>query len=213
MDNKKRENLIEKVKEFFSSHDIPAEVVTKEVKEKFETVLLADGVTEITIEPAIEVGAAAAVTAEDGTVVPAPVGEHELQDGRVIVIAEEGIVSEVKEAVAEEEPMATDTPSNAESVKRVVESIITEKQYAKQIEDLKAENESLKAQVKFNQENGEALVEKFNELKAFTNEVLNTLLDEPSKEPVKKPKAFALQTSGENYFLSRANKKKENEQV
>lgn len=35
--------------------------------------------------------------------VPAPVGEHILSDGRVLVIAEEGVIAEIKEAAAEEE--------------------------------------------------------------------------------------------------------------
>jgi hypothetical protein len=34
--------------------------------------------------------------------VPAPVGEHILADGRVLVIAEEGVIAEIKEAAAEE---------------------------------------------------------------------------------------------------------------
>lgn len=34
--------------------------------------------------------------------VPAPVGEHILADGRVLVIAEEGLIAEIKEAAAEE---------------------------------------------------------------------------------------------------------------
>ena len=34
--------------------------------------------------------------------VPAPVGEHLLADGRVLVIAEEGVIAEIKEAAAEE---------------------------------------------------------------------------------------------------------------
>lgn len=34
--------------------------------------------------------------------VPAPVGEHLLSDGRVLVVAEEGVIAEIKEAAAEE---------------------------------------------------------------------------------------------------------------
>lgn len=35
--------------------------------------------------------------------VPAPVGEHLLSDGRVLVVAEEGVIAEIKEAAAAEE--------------------------------------------------------------------------------------------------------------
>jgi hypothetical protein len=34
--------------------------------------------------------------------VPAPVGEHLLSDGRILVITEEGLIAEIKEAAAEE---------------------------------------------------------------------------------------------------------------
>lgn len=35
--------------------------------------------------------------------VPAPVGEHTLEDGRVLVVVEEGLIAEIKEAAAAEE--------------------------------------------------------------------------------------------------------------
>ena len=49
--------------------------------------------------------------------VPAPVGEHKLEDGRVLVIAEEGVVAEIKEAGAEEEPsVEIEVEASAEEV-------------------------------------------------------------------------------------------------
>lgn len=205
MDNKKRESILKKVQEFFSSNDIDAEVVDKSTEvEKFETVLLVDGVTEVTVEPAVEAGAAIVLTAEDGTPVPAPVGEYELQDGRVLVVAEDGVLAEVKEMEApEEEPMATDNPDNAEKVKRIIERIETEKQYSKQIQDLQKELSEFKKakedEVKFLKEENEALTVSFNDLKTFTKETLETLLGEPSKEPVvKKKQSFSEMGLGES---------------
>lgn len=46
--------------------------------------------------------------------VPAPVGEHILSDGRVLVVAEEGIVSEIKEAAAEEPEVEIEVEASAE---------------------------------------------------------------------------------------------------
>lgn len=205
MDNKKRESILKKVQEFFSSNDIDAEVVDKSTEvEKFETVLLVDGVTEVTVEPAVEAGAAIVLTAEDGTPVPAPVGEYELQDGRVLVVAEDGVLAEVKEMEApEEEPMATDNPDNAEKVKRIIERNETEKQYSKQIQDLQKEFSEFKKakedEVKFLKEENEALTVSFNDLKTFTKETLETLLGEPSKEPVvKKKQSFSEMGLGES---------------
>jgi hypothetical protein len=49
--------------------------------------------------------------------VPAPVGEHMLEDGRVLVIAEEGVIAEIKEAGAEEEPsVEIEVEASAEEV-------------------------------------------------------------------------------------------------
>jgi len=49
-------------------------------------------------------GVAVWVTMEDGSRMPLPVGEHETDDNRIIVVAEEGIVAEVKDVLAEETP-------------------------------------------------------------------------------------------------------------
>lgn len=122
--------------------------------EKFETVTLVDGVTEATIEPAIETGAAIVFQTKDTEPVAAPAGEYELQDGRIIVIVEAGVVAEVREAAGEEgaatEDLGTDNPEAPGKVKSIIESIVKEKRFAS-IEDfdsLKKENETLKTELK-----------------------------------------------------------------
>ena len=66
----------------------------------------ADGAVTLEWEgDALESGVSVFVTAEDGTKVPAPVGEHELEDGNTLVIVEEGIASEVIPTAAVEEPV------------------------------------------------------------------------------------------------------------
>lgn len=54
---------------------------------------LIDG-TEIEVTPAVEVGATVTVTGPDGEQLPAPDGDHELQDGTVIKVAG-GVIIEV----------------------------------------------------------------------------------------------------------------------
>ena len=117
MEDKK--TILEKVQDFFAANEIDAKVEeTEPKKETFETVLLVDGVTEVTIEPNLEVGSAIVLSSEDGTPVAAPVGEYELQDGRVIVVTEEGVVAEIKDAsMEEEEELATDEPNQPDKVK------------------------------------------------------------------------------------------------
>ena len=49
----------------------------------------------------------------DDEKVAVPVGEYELEDGRILVIAEEGLISEIKEAAAEEEAPAEEVEVEA----------------------------------------------------------------------------------------------------
>ena len=193
MDKEKKETILGKITKFFSDNDIQAEVVEK--VEKFETVMLADGVTEVTIEPAIEMGAAIVLTSEEGTPVAAPVGEYELQDGRVVVVAEEGVVAEVREGEIAEEPMANDNPEQGEKVKRIIERIESEKIFSR-VETLEAELAESKELNKFLKEENETLTDNFNELKNFSKEMLEEVAGlvgaEPSKEPVKEEKKNPL---------------------
>jgi Mg2+ and Co2+ transporter CorA len=53
---------------------------------------------------AFEAGQNVFLIGEDDEKVPAPVGEHELEDGRMLIITEEGIIAEIREAAAEEAP-------------------------------------------------------------------------------------------------------------
>lgn len=77
-----------------------AQVVSQdEVQIEFAEGVLADG-TIVKFDK-LEAGGMISVVTPDGEI-PAPVGEHELEDGTIIVISEEGIISEVK-LVAEEE--------------------------------------------------------------------------------------------------------------
>ena len=153
------------------------EETPEQTEDKFETVLLVDGETEVTIEPAIEMGAAIVIATPEGPVA-APVGEYELQDGRVIVVEEDGVVAAVQDAVAEEEPMANDSPDNAEQVKRVIERIEKEKIFER-LEELEKDNKFLK------EENG-VLKAELVENRTFQKETFEALLSEPSKDPVVK---------------------------
>lgn len=208
MDKEKKETLLNKVREFFSANEVEVDIVEK--TEKFESVLLADGVTEVTIEPAVEVGATIVLTAEDGTPIAAPASEYELQDGRVVVVLEDGVVAEVREADGEaEEPMADDAPQEADKVKRIIERIESEKIFEK-VAELEAKLSKEAELNKFLKVENETLVDQFNELKTFTKETFETLLSEPSKEPVQKVvnplKAFRNEKNAIEDFLNKHNK-------
>lgn len=70
-------------------------------KVELASMSLADG-TMVEAE-VFEAGANVFLVGGDGEKIAAPVGEHKLEDGRVLVIEEEGIIKEIKEAAAEEE--------------------------------------------------------------------------------------------------------------
>ena len=113
-----------------------------------------DNGTIIEVE-SLEAGAAVTIVNEDERI-PLPKGEYKLEDGRVCVASEDGVLSEVKEMEAEKEeekemkeveeeaPMMSEEP--VKEAKKVVESTVKET-YFEEIEKLKAENEELKAKI------------------------------------------------------------------
>lgn len=80
-----------------------------------------------------------------------PVGEYKLEDGMILIVAEEGIIAEIKEAeapVAEEAPAEVEVEveqemSEVKEPKRVIESVTKEMFFA-EIESLRKEIEELK---------------------------------------------------------------------
>ncbi len=79
-----------------------------------------------------------------------PVGEYKLEDGMILIVAEEGIIAEIKEAVVEEETPEAEVEVEVEQEmaevkepKRVIESVTKEMFFA-EIESLKKEIEELK---------------------------------------------------------------------
>jgi len=122
---------------------------------KLGTMKLSDGVTVLEAE-VFEAGAEVFIVAEDQKIA-LPVGEYELEDSRMLVVMEEGIISEIKDAVAEEEmPMEqpeveveVEAEAEAETpkeIKKTVESIVKETFFS-EMEALKIENEELKAKL------------------------------------------------------------------
>jgi hypothetical protein len=136
----------------------------------------ADGVTVFEAE-AFEAGQSVGVVTEEGAVA-VPVGEYELEDGKILVVQEEGIIAEIKEAVseeaAEEEGEMMDEKkeemSEAPAPKKVVESVTKESFFSKALHD--------------------ALVNEITELKAQlaekeeVKEEVEMSSEEPSTEPI-----------------------------
>lgn len=123
---------------------------------KLEQMKLADGMTVIEAD-SFDPEMAVVIVTEDEQKIPLPVGEYELEDGRILVVAVEGVIAEVKEAPAQEEeapmeqpeaevPVEAEAEVEVSNPKKTVESIIKETFFS-EMEALKLENEELKAKL------------------------------------------------------------------
>jgi hypothetical protein len=122
---------------------------------KLETMKLSDGVSTLEAE-SFEAGQPVFILTEDEQRIPVPVGEYELEDMRILVVIEEGVIAEVREAAqVEEEVEVEEAPAVEEEVeaatetaapKKTIESIVKESFFS-EIEALKKENEELKAKL------------------------------------------------------------------
>jgi len=132
---------------------------------KLETMKLMDGITIFEAD-AFEMDNEVFIITEDEQKIPVPIGEYELEDGRILVVEVEGIILEIKE-VATEEEVVEEAPAVEEEVeaqatpsaKKTIESVVKETFFA-EIEKLTQENIELKAQL-----------EKLSKVDEVTNEV------------------------------------------
>jgi len=120
---------------------------------KLEQMKLADGVTILEAD-SFEAGNEVFIVTEDEQKIPLPIGEYEFEDGRMLIVVEEGLISELKEKEIEEpeaevevetekkEEMETEKPT----AKKTIESVVKETFFS-EIEKLKEENETLKAEL------------------------------------------------------------------
>jgi hypothetical protein len=121
---------------------------------KLETMKLSDGVSMLEAD-AFEAGQPVFILTEDEQRIPVPVGEYELEDMRILVVIEEGVIAEIREAAQVEEEVEVEAPAVEEEVeattetaapKKTIESIVKESFFS-EIEALKKENEELKAKL------------------------------------------------------------------
>jgi hypothetical protein len=96
-----------------------------------------------------EAGASVFIVNEEDRIA-LPVGEYKLEDGMILIVAEEGIIAEIKEAIVEEETPEAEVEVEVEQEmaevkepKRVIESVTKEMFFA-EIDSLKKEIEALK---------------------------------------------------------------------
>lgn len=152
--NMNLESIVNAIKDGFASVKLSNEVEQVEVVITMATMMLKDGVTILEAE-SFEAGQAVFIVAENGDKVAAPIGEHELEDGRVLVITEEGMIAEIKDAMVEEveTPEAEVEVEVAMTTEEMIKAIVTNMsvEVSKQIEAIRTELSAQIAEVKTTQ--------------------------------------------------------------
>jgi len=154
---------------------------------KLETMKLENG-TEIEAE-VFEAGAEVFIVSEEEKVA-LPIGEYKLEDGKILVVVEEGIISEMKDK--EEEEAVEEAPVEAEveeqemeaevaTPKKVVESVSKETHFAK-IEEMQKEIDALKLAL----EPKEEIVEEVKEEVELSAEEVAPIKHNPEANATKK---------------------------
>ena len=123
----------------------------------------------------------------DDEKVALPIGEYEMEDGKILVIAEDGIISEIKEGGEEEV-----VEEEVEEVEQVEEELKEEDKYAtkQELAEIKSMVEEIKELMKEGKKEEmhkeeELMSQKLTELACQEGEALKEELSKPASEPIK----------------------------
>ena len=130
------------------------------------------------------------VIGEDGVQIPAPVGEHQLESGEIIIVTEAGKIAEVKKAEEKEveieieaSEVAVEEPKKDEAMAKVEEAM---GYLEKKVEELSAKVKAM-----------EDKAEDMKEAVKLSAQVLESFAKEPSDKAITAPNQFAKQLKTE----------------
>lgn len=138
------------------------EASQEEVVIEFAEGVLADG-TIVKFDK-LEVGGMISVVTAEGEI-PAPVGEHELEDGTIVVVSEPGMIAEVKMVEQDENEVEVDVEMSSEEEEesaKVEEEVVAEPQvdkFAEISETFNAKFAEVEAKIEFLNDISKRLVE------------------------------------------------------
>ena len=144
---------------------------------KLESMKLDNG-TVIEAE-AFEANQEVFIVTEEDEKIALPIGEYTLEDGRILVVAEEGIIAEVRDGGEEapaEEPAQEEEVEQAEEEPKEEMSYATKEELSAAVEEMKAMIEEIKAMMSPKEE------EMAEEVK---EEEVDLSADEPAAKPIK----------------------------
>jgi hypothetical protein len=116
---------------------------------KLAKMMLVDGAT--VLEANEFVAGQEVYIVSDEEKIPLPVGEYELEDGKILVVSEDGIISEIKEVAEEEEAVEPEAEVPVEAAvetveatpKKIIKSVSEEHHFA-ELAKLQSEIDALK---------------------------------------------------------------------
>ena len=170
----KATEMLNKIKTFLGEEtaDIVKDVEQSQEKVELATAKLENG-TVLEAE-AFEAGNEIFIITEDDKVA-LPVGDYTLEDGKMLVVAEEGIIAEIKDLDEEADEETTDEEVEAEDL-----GYVTKEELAEAVSEIKAMIEDMKKEEMSEEVVEEAEVELSEELPQEVKEGLS----EPAAEPI-----------------------------
>ena len=116
---------------------------------KLAKMMLVDGVTVLEANEFVA-GQEVYIVSEEEKI-PLPVGEYELEDGKILVVSEDGIIAEIKEVAEEEEAVEPEAEVPVEATvetveatpKKIIKSVSEEHHFA-ELAKLQSEIDALK---------------------------------------------------------------------
>ena len=161
--------------------ELSEEIKMAEIKLENGTVLVAES---------FEAGKSIFIKTEDEEVA-LPVGEYELEDSRILVVSEEGLIDSIKEATKEEVAEEELSEDSSEEVKEEIETeleeeekkemeYVTKEEFAKAVEEIKAMIE--KMGYKDKEEMTEEAVEVEDKKEELSAEVAEPIKHNPEAE-------------------------------
>jgi hypothetical protein len=164
-------NLQEVFKKIEMALTPSVEETQEEVKVEMATMNLAGGV--VVEAESFEAGENVFLLGEDGEKVAAPVGEHELEDGRILVIVEEGVIAEIREAGSEEEPVAEEEVASEEMAEEM--AYVSKEEFTAAIDEIK---EMIAAMMPKEEQSAEEVTEEVTEEVQMSEETTEEVVEE-----------------------------------
>lgn len=154
-------SLSKSIMDLFKKHGVDLKL-SEEEKVKLAEAPLADGTIIYTDADTWEAGVNIFILNEEGEQIPVPVGEYPLEDGNVVIVAEDGIVEYVGEPM-EVAPELSETITKEQAMAIVKEAVdVLEANLSKQIQGKEDEIKELKEKLSASEKEVKKVKEEFS---------------------------------------------------